>query len=156
MRRRFGIVPQETFLFSDTIRENIAFGFDDGRAVPDVEPAARLAGLDPGGDLARAAGDGIRFVVPGDPEWPARLGDLALISQSGAIAAALLEWGAQRDVGFSGVVSLGDKIDVDFGDCLDYFAQDRGTRAILLYVESINDPRKFMSAARAAARKPAS
>ena len=83
---------------------------------------------------------------------PARLGDLALISQSGAIAAALLEWGAQRDVGFSGVVSLGDKIDVDFGDCLDYFAQDRGTRAILLYVESINDPRKFMSAARAAAR----
>ena len=49
-------------------------------------------------------------------------------------------------------MSLGDKVDVDFGDCLDYFAADRGTRAILLYVESINDARKFMSAARAAAR----
>ena len=83
---------------------------------------------------------------------PARPGDLALISQSGAIAAALLEWGEQRGVGWSGLVTLGDKIDVDFGDCLDWFAQDRGTRAILLYVESISDPRKFMSAARAAAR----
>ena len=57
-----------------------------------------------------------------------------------------------RGVGFSGIVSLGDKLDVDFGDLLDYFALDRGTRAILLYVESINDARKFMSAARAAAR----
>ena len=47
LRRRFGIVPQETFLFSDTIRENIAFGFGEGGAVPDVEPAARLAGLGP-------------------------------------------------------------------------------------------------------------
>ncbi|MHB2167203.1 bifunctional acetate--CoA ligase family protein/GNAT family N-acetyltransferase [Alsobacter sp. R-9] len=83
---------------------------------------------------------------------PARAGDLALISQSGAIAAALLDWGERRGVGWSGIVTLGDKIDVDFGDCLDWFAQDRATRAILLYVESINDPRKFMSAARAAAR----
>ena len=58
----------------------------------------------------------------------------------------------KRAVGFSGVVSLGDQIDVDFGDLLDYFALDRATRAILLYVESIKDARKFMSAARAAAR----
>ena len=79
-------------------------------------------------------------------------GDLALVSQSGAIAAGLVEWAAERNVGFSAVVSLGDKVDVDFGDCLDYFALDRATRAILLYVESINDARKFMSAARAAAR----
>ena len=79
-------------------------------------------------------------------------GDLALISQSGAVAAGLVEWAAQRHVGFSGVVSLGDKVDVDFGDCLDYFAADRGTRAILLYIEAISDARKFMSAARAAAR----
>jgi len=49
-------------------------------------------------------------------------------------------------------VSLGDMVDVDFGDCLDYFAADRGTRAILLYIEAIADARKFMSAARAAAR----
>ncbi|MBV1698913.1 MAG: bifunctional acetate--CoA ligase family protein/GNAT family N-acetyltransferase [Hyphomicrobiales bacterium] len=79
-------------------------------------------------------------------------GDLALISQSGAIATGLVEWAAVRGVGFSSIVSIGDSIDVDFADLLDYFAMDRATRAILLYVESIRDARKFMSAARAAAR----
>lgn len=79
-------------------------------------------------------------------------GDLALISQSGAIAAGLIEWAATHAVGFSGVVSIGDAVDVDFGDLLDYFALDRKTRAILLYIESTRDARKFMSAARAAAR----
>jgi len=79
-------------------------------------------------------------------------GDLALISQSGAIAAGLIEWAAKRSVGFSAAVSLGDQVDVDLGDLLDHFAVDRRTRAILLYVESIKDARKFMSAARAAAR----
>ncbi|HEC0958188.1 TPA: protein acetyltransferase, partial [Klebsiella pneumoniae] len=79
-------------------------------------------------------------------------GDLALISESSAIAAALVEWGVARSVGFSAVVSLGDTLDVDFGDLLDYFATDYRTRAILLYVEQIKDARKFMSAARAAAR----
>ncbi len=79
-------------------------------------------------------------------------GDLALISESSAIAAALVEWGVARSVGFSAVVSLGDALDVDFGDLLDYFATDYRTRAILLYVEHIGDARKFMSAARAAAR----
>lgn len=79
-------------------------------------------------------------------------GSLALISQSGAIAAAMVDWGAERSVGFSGVVSIGDQIDVDVADLLDYFALDDKTRAILLYVEAISDARKFMSAARAAAR----
>ena len=79
-------------------------------------------------------------------------GDLALISQSGAIATGLVEWASVRGIGFSAVVSIGDSIDVDFADLLDYFALDRGTRAILLYIESIRDARKFMSAARAAAR----
>ena len=82
----------------------------------------------------------------------AQSGDLALFSQSGAIVAGLVEWAAKRSVGFSAVVSIGDKLDVDIGDLLDYFAVDRSTRAILLYVESIKDARKFMSAARAAAR----
>ena len=81
-----------------------------------------------------------------------RSGDLALISQSGAIAAGMVEWAAESGVGFSAVASVGDQIDVDVGDLLDYFALDRNTRAILLYVESVNDARKFMSAARAAAR----
>jgi acetyltransferase len=79
-------------------------------------------------------------------------GSLALISQSGAIAAGMVDWAAQREVGFSGIVSIGDQLDVDIADLLDYFALDGGTRAILLYIEAINDARKFMSAARAAAR----
>jgi acetyltransferase len=79
-------------------------------------------------------------------------GELALISQSGAIAAAMVDWGLQRTVGFSGIVSVGDQVDVDIADLLDYFALDAATRSILMYVESISDARKFMSAARAAAR----
>lgn len=79
-------------------------------------------------------------------------GDLALISQSGAVAAGMIEWSRTRGVGFSAVASLGDALDVDFADLLDYFATDRHTRAILLYVERIRDARKFLSAARAAAR----
>jgi acetyltransferase len=75
---------------------------------------------------------------------PAAAGDLALVSQSGAIAAGLVEWAAERHVGFSSVVSVGDRVVVDFGDCLDYFAADRSTRAILLYIESLNDARKFI------------
>ncbi|MEA2795864.1 MAG: acetyltransferase [Bradyrhizobium sp.] len=81
-----------------------------------------------------------------------RAGNLALISQSGAIAAGMVDWAAQRGVGFSGIVSIGDQLDVDIADLLDYFALDGRTRAILLYVEAIKDARKFMSAARAAAR----
>ena len=79
-------------------------------------------------------------------------GNLALISQSGAIAAGMVDWAAQRGVGFSGIVSIGDQLDVDIADLLDYYAMDGKTRAILLYVESVKDARKFMSAARAAAR----
>lgn len=79
-------------------------------------------------------------------------GDLALVSQSGAIAAGMIEWAAERAIGFSAIASIGDQLDVDFGDLLDFLALDAGTRAVLLYVESIRDARKFMSAARAAAR----
>src|SRR2546423_2139961 len=79
-------------------------------------------------------------------------GNLALISQSGAIAAGMVDWAAQRAVGFSGIVSIGDQLDVDIADLLDYYALDSNTRAILLYIEAIKDARKFMSAARAAAR----
>src|SRR5262245_30714227 len=81
-----------------------------------------------------------------------RRGNLALISQSGAIAAGMVDWAGQKSVGFSGVVSIGDQLDVDIADLLDYFALDRDTGAILLYIEAVRDARKFMSAARAAAR----
>jgi acetyltransferase len=80
------------------------------------------------------------------------IGDIAFVSQSGAMVTAMLDWAVSRGIGFSHVVSLGDMADVDFGDMLDYLAADPHTRAILLYVEGITHGRKFMSAARAAAR----
>jgi acetyltransferase len=79
-------------------------------------------------------------------------GEIAFVSQSGAMITAMLDWAAARGIGFSHVVSLGDMADVDFGDMLDYLAADGHTSAILLYVEGITHGRKFMSAARAAAR----
>ncbi|MEN1940191.1 bifunctional acetate--CoA ligase family protein/GNAT family N-acetyltransferase [Luteimonas sp. MJ174] len=79
-------------------------------------------------------------------------GDIALVSQSGAVGAAMIEWAHARGAGFSAVVSLGDAVDVDFADLLDWFAVDRHTRAILLYLEHVRDARKFLSAARAASR----
>jgi len=79
-------------------------------------------------------------------------GSLAFVAQSGAIVTAIQDWAAPRAVGFSHLVSLGDMLDVDFGDMLDYLANDPRTDAILLYVEGIRHTRKFMSAARAAAR----
>jgi len=81
-----------------------------------------------------------------------RVGNLALISQSGAIATGMVDWAAHRNVGFSGIVSVGDQLDVDIADLLDFFALDTDTKAILMYIEAIKDARKFMSAARAAAR----
>lgn len=79
-------------------------------------------------------------------------GELALVSQSGALMTAMLDWSRANGIGFSHFVSLGEGADVDFGDMLDFLASDARTRAILLYIESITQPRKFMSAARAAAR----
>jgi acetyltransferase len=82
----------------------------------------------------------------------AQPGELAFISQSGALLTAMLDWARGRGIGFSHLVSLGEQVDVDVGDLLDHLASDGATRAIVLYLESIPAPRKFMSAARAAAR----
>ena len=82
----------------------------------------------------------------------ARPGTLALVSQSGAVLAGVLDWASARDVGFSHLVSVGDMADVDLGDLLDHLALDPATSAVLLYVEAVTHARKFMSAARAAAR----
>jgi acetyltransferase len=79
-------------------------------------------------------------------------GKLALLSQSGAVASATLDWAAARDIGFSLVVSMGDMADVDVGDMLDYLAGEPGTSAVLMYLETITNARKFLSAARSAAR----
>jgi acetyltransferase len=83
---------------------------------------------------------------------PARPGKIAFISQSAALCASALDWASEAQVGFSAVVSTGSMLDVDLGDLIDYFGIDAQTRSILLYVESIKDGRKFMSAARSSAR----
>ncbi|MEM9629564.1 MAG: acetate--CoA ligase family protein [Pseudomonadota bacterium] len=79
-------------------------------------------------------------------------GKLAFVAQSGAVVTSVLDWATSRGIGFSHLVALGDMRDIDFGDMLDYLANDPGTNAILLYIEAITDARKFMSAGRAAAR----
>lgn len=79
-------------------------------------------------------------------------GRLGFISQSGALITSMLDWAADRHIGFSSVISAGDMADVDFGDLIDMLASDTRTDAILLYVEGITNPAKFMSAARAASR----
>lgn len=83
---------------------------------------------------------------------PALPGNIAFASQSGAMCTAVLDWARARGIGFSHFISMGDALDTDFGDVLDYLGSDPGTRAILLYVESIRERRSFISAGRAASR----
>jgi len=83
---------------------------------------------------------------------PPEKGEIAFFSRSGAVLNATLSWAKAHSTGFSAVVSLGARMDVDVGDLIDYFAQDYHTRAIVLHLEGIAVPRKFISAARAAAR----
>ena len=80
-------------------------------------------------------------------------GHVAFISQSGALCTSVLDWALEENVGFSYFVSIGNTMDVNFGDLIDYFGQDPNTKSIVLYVESIKDARRFMTAARAFARK---
>ncbi len=82
----------------------------------------------------------------------AKKGGVAFVAQSGAMLTTVLDWASARGIGFSHLVSLGDMMDVDFGDMLDYLANDAATTSILLYIETITQSRKFMSAARAASR----
>lgn len=82
----------------------------------------------------------------------AQPGNLAFVSQSGAICTAILDWAEMNDIGFSAVVSTGIAADLDFGDFLDYLVSDPHTKSILLYIEGINNSRRFMSSLRAAAR----
>lgn len=85
----------------------------------------------------------------------ARPGNVAFLSQSGALLTAILDWSFQEQVGFSAIVSTGSMLDVGWGDLIDYFGEDSSTESILLYMESVGDARSFLSAAREVAlRKP--
>jgi acetyltransferase len=136
----------------------ITAGFGEGGAARGAE--LRQAMLDAGRhQLMRIVGPNcLGIMVPGiglNASFAAvepLSGRLALVAQSGAMVAAAADWATSRGIGFSHLVSLGDMADVDFGDMLDYLANDPDTRAILLYVEMVSHARKFMSAGRAAAR----
>ncbi|HXR14936.1 MAG TPA: bifunctional acetate--CoA ligase family protein/GNAT family N-acetyltransferase [Terriglobales bacterium] len=78
----------------------------------------------------------------------ARPGNVAFLSQSGALQTAILDWSLREQVGFSGFVSTGSMLDIGWGDLIDYFGDDPGTQSILIYMESIGDARAFLSAAR--------
>lgn len=135
----------------------ISAGFSDGgRQGRDLQKAVleasrphllRIIGPNCLGIMAPHAGLNASFA-----KIEALPGQLAFVTQSGAVATAVVDWAHEKGIGFSHLVSLGDMSDVDFGDMLDYLALDRKSRAILLYVEAVTDARKFMSAARAASR----
>ncbi|MGB9853404.1 MAG: acetate--CoA ligase alpha subunit [Candidatus Bathyarchaeales archaeon] len=79
-------------------------------------------------------------------------GNIAFISQSGALGAAILDWAISENIGFSHFISVGSMVDVDFGDLIDYLGTDSQTKSILMYIEGMTNARKFMSAARHFAR----
>jgi len=107
----------------------------------------RIVGPNCIGVLAPAAGLNASFAQVAPPP-----GEIAFLSQSGAMVTAMLDWAQPRGIGFSKIVSLGDMADVDFGDLLELLERDPATRAIALYIEGIDEAAKFMRAARAAAR----
>ncbi len=78
----------------------------------------------------------------------AQPGNVAFISQSGALCTAILDWSLREHVGFSAFVSVGSMLDVGWGDLIDHLGDDPNTHSIILYMESIGDPRAFLSAAR--------
>jgi acetyltransferase len=109
--------------------------------------------------LVRIIGPGSLGVVTpaigaclGAPACSVKSGGVAWVSGSNALTNGVLGWARARGLGFSRIVALGDEADVDSGDILDYLASDASTRAILLAIETVRSARKFMSAARAAAR----
>ncbi len=98
------------------------------------------------------------IIIPGQnlnvsfAEGMPKKGRVAFISQSGALCTSVLDWAIEENIGFSYFVSIGNTLDVDYGDLIDYFGEDEQTESILLYIESITRARKFMTAARAFAR----
>ncbi len=108
----------------------------------------RLLGPNSLGAMAPGRGINASF----SPVTPHK-GDIALVAESSMVVTSIIDWATARNIGFSHLISLGDKGDVDFGDLLDYLAADGSVRAILLYIESMTQARKFMSAARASSRQ---
>lgn len=79
------------------------------------------------------------------------VGDIGFVSQSGAVVTAVLDWAKSKHIGFTHVISMGDMLDFDFGEAIEYLAKDTETKTIILYIEAITNARSFIAAARAAA-----
>jgi acetyltransferase len=84
--------------------------------------------------------------------FSANPGNLAFISQSGALGSAILGWATQNHIGFSHFISVGTMADLDFADLIDYLGGETSAKSILIYMEGLTSPRRFMSAARAVSR----
>ena len=167
-RPDLGIICAPAVQVPDLVRESgeagiraliiVASGFretgPDGRALEErvLAEAARFDGL-------RILGPNcLGVIVPSRrlnasfaADMPAS-GQVAFLSQSGALCTSVLDWALQEKIGFSAFVSVGNSADVDFADLIDYFGEDEKTRSIILYIESIKNARRFMTAARAFAR----
>lgn len=118
------------------------------REVQQAYSAMRIVGPNCLGIMAPHVSLNASFASDSPPK-----GHIAFISQSGALCTSVLDWAIQENVGFSHFVSVGNMLDVGIADLIDYFANDGWTESIILYVESINEAREFMSAARAFTRK---
>jgi acetyltransferase len=79
-------------------------------------------------------------------------GNIAFISQSGALCTSVLDWAIEKKIGFSYFISIGNAIDIDYSDLIDFIGEDDKTKSIILYIESVTQARKFMTAARSFAR----
>jgi acyl-CoA synthetase (NDP forming) len=113
-------------------------------------------------EMSRAAASaGIRVIGPNCQgvnypyhgvcaSWPliTRRGDIAIVSQSGTVGAALIDWASEERLGFSAFVSMGNRSDVDEADLIGFFAEDPHTKVIALYIEGVKDAGKFLSAVR--------
>ncbi|MFO1321797.1 MAG: bifunctional acetate--CoA ligase family protein/GNAT family N-acetyltransferase [Burkholderiales bacterium] len=107
----------------------------------------RILGPNSLGILRPSIGLNASFSLP-----PVQSGTVGLVTQSGGMASALLDWAAADGVGFSSVISLGNQTDVGFADALDFLTDDPRTESIVMYLEGVREPRRFVSALRAAAR----
>ncbi len=133
-----------------------AGGRESGPEGKEIEGAIAAAAIEAG--VRYLGPNTMGLIVPGahlnaslSPYAPPP-GNLAFISQSGALCRSILGWSAQKNIGFSHFVSVGSLTDLDFGDLIDYLGNDEKVRSIILYMESLNQHRKFMSAARSVSR----
>ncbi|MCX5889202.1 MAG: bifunctional acetate--CoA ligase family protein/GNAT family N-acetyltransferase [Deltaproteobacteria bacterium] len=133
-----------------------AGGRESGPEGKEIEGAIAAAAIEAG--VRYLGPNTMGLIVPGahlnaslSPYAPPP-GNLAFISQSGALCRSILGWASQKNIGFSHFVSVGSLTDLDFGDLIDYLGNDEKVRSIILYMESLNQHRKFMSAARSVSR----